>query len=274
MTLIEVLIAMVVAVILLQVTMAFFIGQSRLVGENESRRSSRDVTRTAMNVFMTDLRRVETGNGVVDASGSAIDLRVPFAIGVVCGNDVISVLPTDAVRLQAATVTGFGYAVRANTAATGGYGAVADAPAAQATVVDKAECNPLTVAVPEHGLALEIPGVDATSGAAPGALIMMYERISYRFAEEDGQRFLERSINGASWERLVGPFDATDTAFRFYYSNDTESTDNEPNTLLERQSIRGIELVLVGVGDRPRPGSTEPAHAPLTTAVFFKNRTT
>lgn len=267
MTLIELLVAMVVTAIILQGAVSFFTGQSRLVGENESRRSARDASRSAMNVFMADLRRVETGNGVLAASASVVDVRVPFALGIVCASSgagtTVSLLPTDSVRLADAVSGGVaGYALR-NTAgawvgftsgATVGTGSAATCTAAGVTVFD----------------AKYVRTVAPAAGILPaGTQMLFYDRIRYEFVSEAQGLVLYRSINGGTAEELVGPFDPAETRFRFFRDGDSEADDAPPGTLTD---IRGLEIVLHGRGDRPRAGTTTVSTAPFTASVFFKNR--
>lgn len=265
MTLIELLIAMVIAAVILQAALGFFMGQSRLVGENESRRSARDISRTAVHVFMADLRRVETQNGVQSASASAVEVLVPFALGIVCesspGAMTVSLLPTDSVRLADADDDGFaGYALRNTSGAYVGFTAASGlGTGAQADCVD-AE---IAVFGAQYVRAIE-PG---TGGASVGMQALLYDRIEYEFQSEDEGLFLYRTVNGGTAEQLVGPFDPDETRFRFF-SGPGAATDAPPANL---QNLSGLELVLQGLGNRPEAGSGEYATAPLTTSVFFKN---
>ena len=273
MSLAELLVAMLVGAVILQGALGFFISQSRLVGENESRRTARTAARSAMNVFMADLRRVETGNGIISASGSAVEVRVPFALGIVCSSSTgllgvlgasttLSLLPTDSVRLSGALDDGLaGFATRNGSGTYAGFTAATDLVPG-----DPDDCTSNGVAVFNSRYVVQ-PKPDL--GAPVGSQVLLYDRIRYEFDASDGGLVLTRTVNDGVEEELVGPFDAEDTRFRFYAAGSAVASDAPPATLGD---IRGLEIVLIGQGDRPRPGSTTRAKAPLTASVFFKNR--
>ena len=60
-----------------------------------------------------------------------------------------------------------------------------------------------------------------------------------------------------------------DTRFRFFTAGSSTPVDAPPADLGE---IRGLQLDLEGLGDRPRPGGGAVATAALSVSVFFKNR--
>ncbi|HSH46567.1 MAG TPA: prepilin-type N-terminal cleavage/methylation domain-containing protein [Longimicrobiales bacterium] len=266
MTIVELLVAMVVAAVILQAGVSLFIGQSQLVGETESQRSARYISRTGADVFMADLRRVETGLGVVSASASKVDLLVPFALGIVCTSTsaatTLSLLPTDSVRLAGATTDGFAaYARRSSSGAYAGYKAVTDFKPGSAS-----DCTGASVTVFEAQYArLVEPGLGSVAAGTPA---LLYDRISYEFKDEGDGLFLFRTVNGEPEEALVGPFDPDNTAFRFYAAGSATSSASPPGNL---QDVRGLELVLQGLGTRPEEATGEVSKAPLTTSVFFKN---
>jgi hypothetical protein len=101
---------------------------------------------------------------------------------------------------------------------------------------------------------------------------MFFRKITYAFKPSvaiPGARGLFRTVAGSSHgtEELVAPFD---TSARFeYYLNDGTKVNAAHDAMLRQ--VRGIELHLVGESENPVPGSAA-KKAPLTTAIFFKNR--
>ena len=258
------LIGMVLAALILQGAVSFFIGQSRLVGESESRRGAREAARSAMHVFLADLRRVEATGGVAAASGSSVTLNVPYAMGLVCAstvlNTTISLMPSDSVVLANARFAG--YAWRDWSAGTYTYPALATISGG----VTSACTNTGVRLFPGGGARTLTP--TAGVGIRPGTPIFLYQRVTYDFEPDGVGSRLVRTVGAGDPEVVVERFEAA-SRFRFFEEGSADAVDDPPADL---GTIRGLEIVLEGLGDRPRPGSGTVATAPLTLAVFFKNR--
>ncbi|HEV2642643.1 MAG TPA: hypothetical protein VGT98_08050, partial [Candidatus Elarobacter sp.] len=102
---------------------------------------------------------------------------------------------------------------------------------------------------------------------------MLVRRVTYSFKPSvsiPGSRGLyRRVINGPRGdEEIVAPFD---TSAKFMYYMNT-GTKNAAASGVALNLIRGIELQLNGASDRIVPGASKPEKAPMTTAIFFKNR--
>jgi hypothetical protein len=253
----------VVASLILGGLLGVFLGESRLFGEWESRRTARDVTRSASQVLSADLRRLEATGGVEAASASSITLRVPFAMGLVCassvGSTTASFLPTDSVMLADAAPSGQAWRT------SSGYGY---ANLSSVTAGGTADCTAADIATVAGGRVATItPGAGATVEA--GTPLFLYQRVVYQFVSgADGSVLTRRQLSGAGDEEvLVEALSTSGTRFRFFVGSSAVAQDDPPADL---STLRGFELALEGMGAYARPGAAVPS-AELAQAVFFKN---
>ena len=243
-----------------------FTSQARLADMHVKRLDARTVSRAPVNLLMSEARMVETGSGVVAATASSVTLRIPVAMGLVCGNSgaatVLSLLPVDSAVFASASISGhayrqesgiYAYAEGATSVSSGGAGTCTGA---SITTVAGGKTVLVTPQMPV---------------GAVGSVAFIYQRVRYDFKASSavaGRVGLWRTqeTSGAA-EELAAPFDAT-TRFRFYrVDEDTARTVVPP-----LDEIRGLELRLVGASERTRFGKTTPETSRLQTAVFFMNR--
>lgn len=243
-----------------------FTSQARLADLHAKRLDARTVSRAPVNLFMSEARMVETGAGVVAASGSSVTLRIPVVMGLVCGTTgtatVLSLMPVDSAVLASAAISGhayrqvsgiYSYTEGATTVSSGGGNVCA---AESITTVDGGRTVVVTPQMP---------------AATAGLVAFLYQRVRYDFAQSTavpGRVGLWRTLetSGAA-EELAAPFDAT-ARFRFYRV-DQDTADTVVPPLSE---IRGLELELVGASEKARFGRNTPETSRLQTAVFFMNR--
>jgi len=240
--------------------------QARLADMHAKRLDARAVSRAPVNMLMSEARMVETGSGVVTASASSVTLRVPVAMGLVCGNagatTVLSLLPVDSVMLASAALSGHAYRQASGIytytegATSVSSGGAATCTAASITTVTGGRT---VVVTPQMPAGLE------------GSVAFLYQRVRYDFASSSsitGRLGLWRTLEASgATEELAAPFDTT-ARFRFYRVNeDTARTAVPPLT-----EIRGLELKLVGSSVNRRFGKSSPETSRLQTAVFFMNR--
>ena len=83
-TLPEMLVAMVLLSIVGAAIVRILVLQTHLFQKATAQRATRVVTRSAMNVINSDLRMIEPSNGIVSASSTALLVRAPYALGIVC----------------------------------------------------------------------------------------------------------------------------------------------------------------------------------------------
>ena len=267
-TLIELLVAFTLLGIIGLSILRTFTSQARLADLHTKQLDARTVSRAPINLFMSEARMVETGNGVGAASASSVTLRVPVVMGIVCGTTgaatVLSLMPVDSAILASAAISGHAYRQTngvyiytegATTISSGGDGI----------------CNGASASIAPVNGGQRVLVTPQMAGATVGSVAFIYQRVRYDFAPSTtlaGRVGLWRTLetSGAT-EELAAPFDAS-SRFRFY-RNDQDASDATVPLLSE---IRGLELELVGASERARLGRVTPETSRLQTAVFFMNR--
>jgi prepilin-type N-terminal cleavage/methylation domain-containing protein len=266
-TLIELLVTVVILGILGTAMTKLMTAQAMFYEHQGAGRTARAVSRAAVNVLLSEMRMVEVPGGIVAASPTSITLRVPYAVGLVCGpaagGTTVALLPADSAMFAE---PGFsGYAWR-NNAGTYSY---VEAGVAIGTAA-AAACNVGGITPVTGGrlvnLAPALPG-----GATAGSAVIIFRRITYEFAnsvELPGRVALWRRVvaTGAA-EELVAPFDET-ARFRFFALDAPNAQDAVPPLA----NLRGLELELVGESEGSPRATAVPRRAAVTTAVFFRNR--
>ncbi len=280
-TLVEVMIALVLSAVIGAAVTSVFVSQSRFYDTQEKVTAARAVSRAATNMLLTELRAVEAEHGVIAAGPDSLVLRVPYGLGVVCGTNLtqvhVSLLPVDSALFQQAEFAGYlwrdttsmqynrvdGITVTIDNSPSGAT--TCGTGANQIRVLNTAGQRGRVVAVSRP---LVGPAPDQSSA------VLLYQRVVYRFQNSlmvPGTRGLFRQVTGSAngREELAAPFDDS-ARFRFFELDNTTAQNAPPADLAD---LRGVELVLTGLSMRP-DGSGQLDHAtPMTTAVFFRNRT-
>jgi type II secretory pathway pseudopilin PulG len=268
MSLVELLVAMTLLGFIGLSILRTFTSQARLVDLQAKRLSARAVSRAPINLFMSEARMVETGNGVVAATNTSVTLRIPVAMGVVCGTTgtatVLSLLPVDSLMWTSAAISGHawrqGSGVYAYTEGTTTVSAYSGTVCANESITTLTTQGGFMVSVTPQMAAAEV-----------GSVAFLYQRVRYDFTTSSalsGRVGLFRTLEATGMtEELAAPFDAS-SRFR-YYRTDQDTVDTNVPTLSE---IRGIRLDLKGASENKRFGKSTPETAPLQTAVFFMNR--
>lgn len=262
----EVLVALVIAGIMGTALLRTFVSQVRFSEHQVKRSSARAVSRAPVNFLMSEVRMTEVVAGVAAATSSGVTLRVPGAMGVVCGTSgggtAISLMPVDSVVWAQAAWSGhawrdpsgsYTYTEAAINVAAGGGAA----------------CTTESITTPTGGRVVIV--TPAMAGATAGSPAFLYQRIAYAFApsaQMANRVALWRTLEASGFtEELAAPFDSS-AHFRFFrLDNDASDVTVPPLT-----EIRGLELVLVGESEKPRFGKSAPEESRLRTAVFFTNR--
>jgi prepilin-type N-terminal cleavage/methylation domain-containing protein len=256
--------------------------QGRFFDRQGMANAARNVSRASLNRVVSDFRMIEATGGVVAASPTSLTVRIPFAIGVMCGTAAgatvtqITLLPVDSTTYANATsaATGgvYGYAWRDFT--TGAYFYVEN-PATEADG-DPAICLAKNVTTVSKGKVVQVSPV-LPGGAGLGTPVFLYQKVRYEFKASTavpGKLGLYRTVmapnGGESSEELVAPF-ANTAGWKFFVVNGgSVAQAAAPATLSD---IRGLELHLDGSSESIAVTRTTAEIAPFTTAVFFKNRT-
>lgn len=266
-TLTELLVVMVVMGVVGAAMTGLMVSQSRFFNDQEGQANARRVARSGTTLLLSDLRAIETSSGIVTATATSFEVRVPYRVGVVCGtsgggNLIATMQPVDSMIVANVTHTGWFW-----VDSIGGIhyrlGAAAPSAGGAASV-----CTGNAVTPIPNGDVVSFPG-SPPSGANPGSTVTLYQRVQYFWGNSTsvpGTRGLFRRIQSAALsEEMVAPFDTT-AAFR-YHMNDG-SIVSTPGTMAD---IRGIEFALTGLNERNVTGGRT-QRAPLLTSVFFENR--
>lgn len=267
----EMLIALVLTAIIGAAVTGLFVSQTRFFEAQEKQGAAREVSRSGMNVIVTELRMLEKDSGVISVSDSVISLRVPFAMGISCGataaTTTILMFPV-ASALYSDALNGYaGYMWRTIADERYTYVAKSANPSAGASATCTAAGISTTAISGSQAIALT-PGALSAVARSP---VMLYQTVTYRFGSStsvSGRRALFRQTGTGANEELVAPFDTT-ARFRFYYGTERgEAVDAAPST---PSDLIGLQLVLDGVSERPNEQGKY-QNVPYRTSVFFKNR--
>lgn len=277
-TLTEVLVALVLTAVLGAAATTTFVSQSRFFDKQDKVGAARGVSRSSLNMLLSEVRMIERSGGVVAAEADSIALHVPYAMGLYCsitGTTMsLSMLPVDALTLANAGYTGYAYRTTETTYTyvpspvlpTGGL-----APS----------CTLAGVAlVPDVGGVVNIVANPAPNPALkPGTPVLLYQRISYIFRESSsvpGSIGLWRRVHSPNLsltnpvvvEELVAPF-APSAGFGYYVGDAAVAQSSVAFGSLNQ--ITGIELTLDGTTERPESDGSHQV-TPYSTSIFFKNR--
>lgn len=270
-TLVELLVGLVIIGVVGVSMLRLMLSQNRFYDRQSQQRGARSVARASINYLQSEARMVETAGGVVGADAHEVSLRVPYALGLICGSagaggaTVVSLLPVDSSMFAGAAPAGTAW--RAND---GSYTYI-DTPPVITNAGASICASAGIVTLPGAGTITVSPEL---TGAEPGAPMFLYQRVTYAFAPSvlapgAGRMGLWRTVEttGAS-EELTAPLGAA-SHFRFY----RVGRDTSDVTVPPLDEIRGLELLLEGESLRPGQGRAAPEQASLRTGVFFANVT-
>ena len=258
------------------------LAQSRLYMLQRAQRDARSIGRTSMNLLFSDLRMVHDGadapGGVMLASPNSLSVKVPYAVGLVCGNvtgsTVVSMLPVDSAARAMAKYAGYAWRNRVTKQYT--YVPVIDSllngpvtpSSSPSTCSSTAKIKSDTVNGRSWG-PTDVKPQSVIAGTQPGAPVFFFQNILYFFGSSTsfpGSVALFRRIEGRNAEELVAPFDAG-ARFKFFVRNIDTSTVTPPAVL---DSLVGVSLILTGSSSATMAG--RPAEkSKMETAVLFRN---
>jgi prepilin-type N-terminal cleavage/methylation domain-containing protein len=275
-TLIELLVGIVLFAIVGALFTKLLTVQGKFYDRQGMGNAARNVSRASLNRVVSDFRMIEATGGVVAATPTSLTIRIPFAIGVVCGNgfggSVLTLLPVDSTTYAQAPFVGYAWRNFNN----GAYSYVENpATKTEGDALMVAVCTAQNVTtVPKGKVVLVTPVLPVNAGL--GTPVFLYARVRYEFKNSiavPGKLGLYRTTiaaNGAeASEELVAPFASTASWKFFTLTGGTVAQTNPPGNLAD---IRGLELHLDGISENRAPGMIVEEKAPFTTAVFFKNR--
>jgi prepilin-type N-terminal cleavage/methylation domain-containing protein len=281
-TLVEMLTTLVILGIVGGALIKLIMVQARFSQTQMALRSARNVSRSAMNVMITDLRMVQDSGGLVVASPDSVIVRIPLAFGLVCstsgGGVTLSLLPADSAMVALGVYAG--YAIRDSASGLYSYTSathrlrVTNLNSGLAATCTAAGISPITYGTRSSSIVTLADSPVGNSNVGWPAFI--YQRVTYKFANSSaypGRRGLWRLVatddpSNPVADEIIAPFDAS-AKFRFYALNADAAQDTTPTRLSD---VRGIELVLAGSSNEKLSNNAQAKQATMVTGVFFKNR--
>ncbi len=272
MSIAELLIGMVILAIVGMGLTRVMSSQARYFDHQKTSNLARAVSRGPLNRVVSDLRMVEAAGGVISASPTAIEMRVPYGMGVVCGpgpgnnHTHISLLPVDSAMYDSPGYSG--YAWRGGDGVYHYTDDLSFQEIGNLNVCNSFQINTLT----SQGARIIKISPKLDSAATYGTPIFLYRKIRYSFASSTSVPgtlglYRTRMTDNVS-EELSAPYDNS-ARFRFFVGSSIVAQDSPPADL---SKLRGIEMNMTGLSERTPTGATQKKKAPFLTAVFFKNR--
>ncbi len=268
-TLVELLIATIVAGILGTALARLLVNDSKFVARQEAMLSARSTARTAMNWMATELRMV-ADSGLQGASSDSVTVRVPYAFGVACERYdnmlLVSLMPTDSLIYATAVPTGLAW-----RRSTGEHQFLTGIGVFPST--DDAVCLADSIRVIPGGRLVALSGTPAGVPFQPvvGSISYLYQTVTYKFAPSTdlpGRIGLWRRVGSGAFEELVAPFD-TAAGFGFLVGSSLDALNNPPADL---NTVSGLELRLVGASEFLPRGESRAQTFELVTQLRFQNK--
>lgn len=280
-TLVEIVITLTILGVVGAALVKLILVQTRFSQSQMALRSARSVSRSAMNIMLTDLRMVQDKDGLRAASSDSVTVRIPVSFGLVCstsGGTTLSLIPSDSAMSAMGVYAGF--AVR--DSATGEYSyrdANLPMPFSSLTngLATLCTANGISSVTFNGRSSRVVTLLDSPGGPANvGWPAFIYQQVTYKFAPSTaypGRLGLWRLVKTADpalpvKDEIIAPFDAS-AKFRFYVLNADAAQDAVPANL---NDVRGLELVLAGSSNEALTANAQTKQATMVTGVFFKNR--
>lgn len=267
----ELLIGMVILAVIGMALTKVLRSQARYFDHQKTSNLARAVSRGPLNRVVSDLRMVEALGGVISATPMVLELRVPFAIGVVCGTATgaathISLLPVDSAMYSAPGYSGYAW-----RGGNGVYRYKEDNHVKETGNLNVCNNNQIGSLTAQGAKIIKISPV-LPDTASFGTPVFLYRKIRYSFAPSTsvpGTLGLFRTrMETNTTEELSAPYD-TSAKFSFFIGSSITAQADPPNDL---STLRGIQMNMTGMSERAPSGDTHKQRAPFITAVFFKNR--
>lgn len=269
-TLVELLVAMAVGGLLGVALTRLLVSDSKFVERQEAMLAARQTARIGLNWTAVELRMVGNG-GLAVASPDSVTVRIPYAFGITCdrfgSNHLVALTPSDSITYAGAVAEGLAW-----RRSDGIFVPVTGV--AVSSSANLAPCANNGVAVAPGGRLVAVSGVPGGGPwrPPPGSIAYLYHTVTYKFAASvdlPGRLALWRRAGNGQYEELAAPFDLS-SGFAFLTTSSVAAQANAPADL---NTVRGIEIRLVGASERVPRGAQAPVTFPLVTQLRFRNRT-
>ncbi len=265
-SLVELLVALTVTAVLGVALLQLLVTDSKFVTRQGAMMEARSTARAALNRLSVDFQHVSDG-GVLAAAPESVTVRVPYAFGIGCrtisSHVVASMMPPDSLTYAMAVPGGV-----AKREANGAYSFWVGTPTIT-TSTDTASCHADSIRVVPGGPLVELQ-VPSPARPDTGQIFYLFEAITYKFAPSvdlPGRTGLWRRAGSGAAEEIVTPFDST-ARFAFLTGPLLVPSASPPASL---DSLRGLELHLIGESEGQANGDTDPYAFDLVTHVIFRN---
>ncbi|MGD8277529.1 MAG: hypothetical protein PVH00_05860 [Gemmatimonadota bacterium] len=245
------------------------VSQSRFLNNAEGLSEARRVARGGTNLLGGDLRVVESSAGVVSANATSMTLRVPWWIGISCGDGGLGaathvVMPPVDSLLHDWGTTGLSGDAFIDAGGTPHYREPAGSiGAGTAAICTAASIDP----IPGGRLIAISPAIP---GANPGLPVFLFQRVTYSLATSldypPSLGLFRTVVATGMMEEVAAPFDAT-AQFGYYVAGSNTPVSSPPMGA----EVVGVDLSLIGLNRRNTTGG-QTQQAPIESAIYFKNR--
>jgi len=261
-TLVELLIAAVIATILMGAVYQILVTNQRISGVQREQVVAHQTVRAGIDLLAQELREVSASGGdLLVLGGDSVAFRAFRAHGVVCaigadGPSSIRVMPLGRPFVNEEQI----YVFADDDPET----AVDDAWF-RSTVQDAGTLGAVTCGSDNREAQGIMPGLSAAQllRVRPGAIVRSWERVRYGLVVRDGESFLMRQVQGQAAAPLVGPL-APGVGLVFEY------LDAVGNETAAAAQVARVQITLRTVSEERTEAGQQVADS-LTTSVFLRN---
>jgi prepilin-type N-terminal cleavage/methylation domain-containing protein len=283
-TLVEVLVALVLAVLLGGVIFQVVQGESRFATVQSAREEVQQNSRGALEILASELRSAQPA-GLVSADTNSLSFLLPRVWGISCGGGNGTSLP---VIFPKAGGTVFDLNSASGILAdTGAAGAPAWGPSPVPTASSRARDITLTALNPALGasgnacsgiredadanalLAAYTVGGTNIPRAPAGNTVYLYQLVTYTVAASGSEYWIYRTLGSGSAQPLAGPIDGANGLALTYYDN-TGAHIAQPITTLA--ALKTVARVGITVKTKSRAQGNANLTDTQTTSISLRNQ--
>jgi len=282
-TLIEVLVALVLAVMLGGVIFQVVQGESRFATVQSAREEVQQNSRGALEILASELRSAQP-SGLVSTDTSSITFLLPRVWGISCGGGSATALP---VIFPAAGGTAFDLNSASGMLGDTGTVSASWVPSPNPTLASRATVTSLTALNPALGNAASLCNGIRSSADASGLLaaytvggtnlplvpagntVYLSQLVSYTVAASGGEYWIYRTLGSGTAQPLAGPLDgANGLAFAFYDA----SGNRIANPVTALATLKTVARIGITVKARSRTKGNTNLTDTQATSITLRNQ--
>jgi prepilin-type N-terminal cleavage/methylation domain-containing protein len=277
-TLIELLVAMVLAGIVVGTLFQVLSGQGRFVEMQSSREEVQQNSRAALELLASEIRTVPAGAAIVSASRDSVTIRAPRIWGVVCALPGGGTLDLSIPAIGGATYStnlGTGVVVNVGTVVAPIWTSAVPVTAigAAASTCNGADLPPWTE---RRRVSISATPLAGSTAPAIGNVAYLYEQVTYRsgISASVPGTWIQRRIGdgvGATNQPMAGPVrEEAGLFFQFFAGSSTTPLTSPVSSAADRAGITRVRVGVESVS-RNRMGEFRESKADTLT-VTLRNR--